>query len=357
MENRIIIENVNKLPVPTWRWLKLNDSTVSCENPGKYTVIEPRTVNLPKTVRIENGLPQNFPQINTGMGEAAAEFTAAHALNKKTITVKENSIVTEPVSFIYELGDDNFFANDDYIYAEKNSQATLIFVYTSPYKARGFHAGSLKIFAEENAKINIIQLQTLGENFTDFNDVGIQCADNAEISVRQIVLGAKNSWFGSSADLLNSQTRLNLNLDYITAKNQSLDVNYVANIYGRKNNVQISSGGILMHNAKKIMRGTLDFKQGCKGSVGNENESVLLLDEDVQNKSIPLILCGEDDIEGNHSASIGEMDEAQLFYLYTRGLDDAQIRRMQLDSKIQLLCRDLPENLHPYILDYQKEAF
>lgn len=357
MENKIIINNANTLPVPTWRWLKLNDSTISCENTGIYTVIEPQTENVPDGIKIKNGVPENFPQIKTGIGEAANKFTAAHALNKKTIIIKENTTVSEPVSLIYKLDNDNFLVTDDYVYAKKNSQATLIFVYASPYKAQGFHASSLKIFAEENARINIIQIQTLGEKFTNFDDIGIQCDDNAEILVKQIALGGKNNWLGINGDLMNSNAHLNLNLDYITAKDQSLDINYVANIYGKKNNVQISASGILMHNAKKIMRGTLDFRQGCKGSIGNENENVLLLDEDIQNKSIPLILCNEDDIEGNHSASIGEMDEAQLFYLYMRGLDDRQIRQMQLNSKIQLLCRDLPEKLHSYILDYQKEAF
>ena len=92
-------------------------------------------------------------------------------------------------------------------------------------------------------------------------------------------------------------------------------------------------------------------------SIGTEAENVLLLDEDIHNKSIPLILCGEDDIEGNHSAAIGEMDKEQLFYLQTRGLNERQIRQMQIDSKLQLITTNLPEELHAYISTYQQEAF
>lgn len=357
MENTITIQNVNKLPVPTWRWLKLNDSTIFCENIGNFVDIKPQILNLSDEIQLDNHLPLNFPQINTGMGANANDFVKAHALAQKTITIQENAKIAEPISFIYTLNDGDTFIHDDYIHAKKNSEATLIFVYNAPYKSQGFHASSLKIFAEENAKINVIQLQTLGKDFTNFDDVGICSDDTAKISIKQIALGSERNWLGVNADLIQNNTKVKLNLDYILKKNQNVDINYVANIYGKKNDIEITANGILMHNAKKIMRGTLDFKQGCKGSVGNESENVLLLDEDIQNKSIPLILCGEDDIEGNHSASIGEMDEAQLFYLHTRGLNEEQIRQMQISSKIQLLCNDLPDKLHQYILNYQKEAF
>ena len=52
-----------------------------------------------------------------------------------------------------------------------------------------------------------------------------------------------------------------------------------------------------------------------------------------------------------------EMDKEQLFYLQTRGLNERQIRQMQIDSKLQLITTNLPEELHPYISTYQQEAF
>ncbi len=45
----------------------------------------------------------------------------------------------------------------------------------------------------------------------------------------------------------------------------------------------------------------------------------LLLGEDVVNRTIPLILCAEEDVEGNHGASIGQLDEDILFYMNSEG--------------------------------------
>ena len=41
---------------------------------------------------------------------------------------------------------------------------------------------------------------------------------------------------------------------------------------------------------------------------------MLLLGDDVVNKTIPLILCAEENVEGNHGATIGELDDDTLFY-------------------------------------------
>ena len=38
-----------------------------------------------------------------------------------------------------------------------------------------------------------------------------------------------------------------------------------------------------------------------------------MLGEDVENKTVPVILCSEENVVGNHGATIGELDEDTLF--------------------------------------------
>ena len=90
--------------------------------------------------------------------------------------------------------------------------------------------------------------------------------------------------------------------------------------------------------AEKIFRGTIDFKRGSAGSKGDEKEDVLLLGDDVVNKTIPLILCAEEDVQGNHGASIGRLDEALLFYLASRGLTAGQAEALMARAKLDALC-------------------
>lgn len=354
---KIQFNHANSLPMPTWRWLKLNDTTIAYENINNLQVVNPQITNLTTNIEISNVKENNFPQIATGIGNEANNFVEKYATLVNFFTIKANTITKEPLILNYNLTDNTDLIDDNYIYAQANSKATIIITYNSDYQAKGFHASSTKIFAEENAQIEIIQLQTLGKDYFNFDDIGSLAQNNAKISIKQLVLGANKNYLGAKINLTGNNSELFSQIDYLTNKNQSIDMNYVVDILGQKTKTNLLANGILMHNAKKTLRGTLDFKQGCKGSIGTEAEEVLLLDADIHNKSIPLILCSEDDIEGNHSASIGEMDKDQLFYLQTRGLNEQQIRKMQIESKLHLMCNNLPETLHHLILNYPQEVY
>ena len=91
------------------------------------------------------------------------------------------------------------------------------------------------------------------------------------------------------------------------------------------------------------MRGTIDFRTGCSGSVGNETEDVLLLSEEVRNQSVPVILCSEEDVVGNHGASIGRPDEDMLFYMETRGVDEETACEMLARAKIDSVIGRIPD--------------
>ena len=90
-------------------------------------------------------------------------------------------------------------------------------------------------------------------------------------------------------------------------------------------------------------RGTLDFKSGSSGSVGDEQEDTLLLSPDVVNRSMPVILCQEEDVEGRHGATIGQLGEDLLFYINTRGIDEHEAKRLMVRAKLDSVAKLIPE--------------
>ena len=100
---------------------------------------------------------------------------------------------------------------------------------------------------------------------------------------------------------------------------------------------RILASGALADKAYKTFRGTIDFKTGSSGSKGDEREKVILLDEDVVNRSIPLILCTEEDVEGAHGAAIGSLDEEILFYIKSRGISPEEAKRLVIFGMFESL--------------------
>ena len=117
----------------------------------------------------------------------------------------------------------------------------------------------------------------------------------------------------------------------------------------------MDSTGVLAGDAFKLFRGSIDFLPGCAGAKGEEQEDVLLLGEEVTNQTIPLILCGEEDVEGNHGATIGRLDERMLFYLASRGIPAQQARRLLAHARVDALAQRLPQALAEEVRRFMEE--
>ena len=83
------------------------------------------------------------------------------------------------------------------------------------------------------------------------------------------------------------------------------------------------------------------LNQGAKKSV-----IALSIFYAVVNQTIPLILCEEEDVEGNHGATIGKLDEELLFYLESRGMSEEAVYEMvEDDSELMAVSKVFQEML------------
>ena len=105
----------------------------------------------------------------------------------------------------------------------------------------------------------------------------------------------------------------------------------------------MSAQGTLCDRAAKTYRGSIDFINGCAGSTGNEYEEVLLLSPDVVNKSIPLILCGEENIAGEHGSTIGKLGDDTLFYMQSRGIAKSETEKLMARAKVVRIASLIPD--------------
>ena len=74
----------------------------------------------------------------------------------------------------------------------------------------------------------------------------------------------------------------------------------------------------------------------------------------VRNSSIPIMLSGEDDVDGHHAVSIGKIDEEKMFYLMSRGLDLKESRRLIVEAAFnpvldKIASEELRDEIDSYI--------
>ena len=96
----------------------------------------------------------------------------------------------------------------------------------------------------------------------------------------------------------------------------------------------ISSRPVPLRTGRKRIF-AIDFLRGCKKAVGSETDECLLLSPRVHAVSLPLLLCKEDDMEGNHASSAGQIDKDKLYYLMSRGFSEKGAQLIIVESNIR----------------------
>lgn len=303
---------LNETPVRTSRNFLINN--IKLEN-----VVIPEKLEMFQNVMVTGtesfNKDINKQHLNYGLSEELEENVFYKANSQIAINVKEN----DNIKVTYDFDDDNLqLVNQIDIWATGN--ANIIIEYKSSTNKECFHNGVIKVFAKENAKLNITVINLLNSNSEHFEAMENILEDNSDLNYTIIDIGGKNSIQNYYSNIIGKSAKNDLKTIYLGSENQIKDINYIAELRGQKSFVDIDVQGALKENAKKNFKGTIDFKKGCKKAKGNENEFCMLLSEKAKSLALPMLLCTEDDVEGNHSTASGKVDKEQLFYIMTRGL-------------------------------------
>ena len=378
---------VNRLPALTWNWLKMNESKLKeieagdtwdvKEVAGESEEIAGLTKGTAENQEVFSNLPEDaydFLTVMAGirnlrlikqevqskgggfdMCKAIKEMAGSQAIMIKSSPKSEGG--SEPVRLHFSCEDNKKSFQKVEILAKEGEEVNVLMDYTSPEKtSSGLAAIQTKLHIEKGAKVRLVQVQLLGNEYTLLNDIGAQCEDGAQFEVLQLFLGSSKTYSGCQADLLGKESHFKADIGYQGKGSQRYDMNYVAVHKGKKTVSEMNADGILDDQAFKLFRGTIDFKNGSSGSKGDEKEDVLLMGDYVVNQTIPLILCAEEDVEGNHGASIGQLDEEMLFYLSSRGMSAESASKMIARARMDAVCQKIgDEQLEKLVQDYLEE--
>ena len=242
------------------------------------------------------------------------------------------------------------------VVAEDGATLDVVVTVDSPDAGSGVTGSTLRVFAGVGANVTITRVQTLDDTWIDLDDMGLFLANGARIEVRQTVLGAGKTFTGLAGDLRGDGSSANVVTRYLGHGRQELDFNYVLRHHGRKTTCDLYANGVLAGKSSKCLRGTIDLIRGAKGAQGKETDTVLLVDEGVHNRTVPTILCNEDDVMGNHGATIGHIRPEQLFYLASRGLSQEAAEAMFVSAALEEALIEAPdEPTHDAVLRLGKQ--
>lgn len=340
---------INSLPVKTWNRLKINSTNINI--PQCDTFAEP----VFKNADFLNAAVSNeaLPALKSGMGDDISRINAANPRGIHTVTIPENTVSDTPLIIEYRYGE-GYFSNTLNIRLLPGSNITCIVIYKALSHSDGISSHNINVYAGHDCTLRLHTVQLLDGQMC-LHNIGAKLMDNASCLLNQTEFGKCDLYTGACACLEGNNSSFSSDIHYVT-DNSVTDMNYISVHTGKNTESNMRSMGVVRNNGKKTYRGTIDFVNGCTGSKGEEYENVLLLDENIVNRSIPLILCGEEDVEGNHGATIGNVDEATLFYMASRGINVDNAKKLFASARLYSALSSVPdEAIRKEIMDFCEE--
>lgn len=365
----LTLTGVDRTPAQTWNWLKTNDCELKVPTPP---AADP-AAEVPAAAR----------RIACGAGAAATQWLDAAATQRRCVvvpagttgervavdldcslgSVAQTSVFVRPgaeahvdVVVADGLGSAPRRA-DEREHAEANEDVARAADLPRPAEDAPVTSGhALRIHAEAGSRVHVTLLvaATASEQYLD--SLGIIADDRAEVTVRQYVIGAATCALGANVELTGDHSRLDLTLRYLAGAGERLDLGYSVPVRGAKARANLDMTGVLSDDARKALRATIDLMHGCKGAKGSENETVLVCGDDVVNKTLPTILCDEDDVEGTHGAAIGSVGPEQLAYLADRGLTAKEAEALFRRAIVDDAANTLPGHAPAAVISWAREA-
>ena len=335
---------VNDTPVRTARNFKINNIEVELEIPEK--IAEFKNVEIINEKSTIDSEVSNLP-LTYGNGKILEELnyeTANSKIRIQTSSKKEN------IKIRYNFDNDNLnLINQIEIIATVDTNE--IIEYKSQTTQKCLHNGIIRTIANENAKLNVTIVNLLNEKSDNFEAIENKLEKNSKVNYTIIDIGGKTSVSNYYSNAIGENADNDLKSIYLGIGEQRKDINYIAELRGTKTNIDIDVQGALKDSAKKNFKGTIDFKKGSKKAKGNENEYCMLLSDKAKSIALPMLLCTEEDVEGNHSTASGKVDEKQLFYIMTRGISYKEAVKLIVKSKFnKIIERISDEDLKEEVL-------
>lgn len=342
---------LNETPVRTAKNFRINN--IKLEN-----IAVPEVIPIFENVTIIGDTSKIDIDSNTdtnlvyGLSEELTNQVKHGANQKIKLNINSNQNEKSEAEIDFNFDNENAVLIDNIeIIANKNTKSTVIIKYTSNKENECYHNGIIKAKAEKNAELNIVLVNLMNTKSNNFLAIENDFEENAKINYTIVDFGGKHSITNYYSNLQGDNCDNQLNTIYLGKENQVFDLNYIGELRGKKSNIDIEVQGALKDTSKKHFKGTIDFKKGCKKATGNENEACMLLSDTAKSIALPMLLCSEEEVEGNHSSSAGKIGEKELFYIMSRGFELKEAMKLMVRARFnQILEKIENEELREEIL-------
>ena len=255
-------------------------------------------------------------------------FTALNAAFATPVIyrIPKETSVAEPIEVSFAADEGKVIFPHVIVLAEAGSKATLVETYAS--SAKSFTNAAVQIIVEDNASLTHFRVQK-------------ESAEAFHVGTTEIALGRGSYYNATNINLGGALSRHDIDLKFTAEGGEALvDGLYMLNGSQHADTHSVidhlvpncRSGqnykGVLNDKSRAVFNGIVFVRENATGTDAQQSNKNLLLSNEARVDTKPQLEIFNDDVKCSHGATVGQLEDEELFYLLTRGLPETLARNL-----------------------------
>jgi Fe-S cluster assembly protein SufD len=311
---------------------------------GVYSPNLSNTENLPAGLKVGNldVLPDEITKEYLAQSEGAKEvFTALNtaALNDvAVIWVAKNVVVETPIHllFVSVSGESATISQPRVlVVAESSSQVVLIEEYTNHRDTEEevyFTNGVTEIWVNENAQVSHNRIVREGAAAFHVGKTAVTQARYSRYNCNAVTVGGKMSRHNLEILQTGEQTETTLNGLTVIADNQLADTHSALSLNHPHGVSKQLHKCIIGDRAHGVFNGKVFVPKPAQLTNASQLNRNLLLSSKSRIDTKPQLEITADNVKCAHGATVSQLEDDQIFYLQSRGIDENDARKLLVNA-------------------------
>jgi len=217
-----------------------------------------------------------------------------------------------------------------------NEGASLTYVHeaSSPTEISGqtMHSGIVEILVGQNANLKFVELQSWGDHVWNFSHERAQVHRYGNLEWIFGAMGSHLTKNFTDLDLLEEGASGKMSGFYFADGFQHLDHDTQQNHLAPHTTSDLLFKGALKDKSRSVWQGMIYVAPKAQKTDGYQANRNLTLSPLARADSIPGLEILADDVRCSHGATVGKIDENQMFYLQSRGIPKHEAERLIVEG-------------------------
>ncbi|PSQ15127.1 Fe-S cluster assembly protein SufD [Halobacteriales archaeon QS_8_69_26] len=195
-----------------------------------------------------------------------------------------------------------------------------------------YYSGIVEAVAGENSRIQYGALQNLSEETYNYTLKRGRTDVYATINWIDGNIGSRLTKTEVSTELAGDSSETQIVGAFFGHDDQHFDLDSKVWHYGEHTTADLVMRGVVDDTARSVYEGVQYVGDDAWNTSSYQRENTLMLSDESEADASPKLEIDNHDTEASHSATVGQIDEEDLFYMLTRGIDRESARNQLVEG-------------------------